>query len=186
MTLDPTKTDYSFDELLTVSDTASTTPSSTGQASQSELDEIFQKFRQYKTPHLPDNPTTKSQFIASIVYLAQCGTTSPNFNENRSCPHFGFAWLTAGIARNIMRSVNRSLTFRKVARSYRKEAIAVAKRFELEGNLAKAYKLDNPTATMEQLIYVSDFNTFSDDPTIPSEVRNWLLQNFKKRFKKDA
>jgi hypothetical protein len=61
----------------------------------------------------------------------------------------------------------------------------VANAFKLEGNLSKSYKLEHPTAQFDDLIWVSDFQSFYDDPAMPSEaiaVRVWLLKNYSNRF----
>lgn len=66
-------------------------------------------------------------------------------------------------------------TVRKLARSISKYAMGAAKHFTIYGNKHRAYKLQNPGASEEELIYASDFNTFSDDPAIPENVKAWLL-----------
>lgn len=36
---------------------------------------------------------------------------------------------------------------------------------------------------MQDLIWVSDFQTFSEDQAMPEHVKEWLLGNSKKRFR---
>ncbi len=52
-----------------------------------------------------------------------------------------------------------------------------ARKFDIEENLAKSYKLTYPNASREELYYVSDFQTFADLPEMPERAKEWLLTN---------
>lgn len=67
----------------------------------------------------------------------------------------------------------------------RNKITRIALNRQIEGNLAKSYKLEKKgTCTVEELAWVSDFNTFSEDPAMPDDVRKWLLKNYYDRFRK--
>jgi hypothetical protein len=69
-----------------------------------------------------------------------------------------------------------------MGRALSKMAIKAAKTFDIEGNLAKSYKLTYPNASREELYYVSDFQTFADISEMPERAKEWLLTNFRDRF----
>lgn len=75
------------------------------------------------------------------------------------------------------------ITVRKFSRGIRNVVIKVATKLNIEGNLAKNYKMEFPTCDKQDLIWVSDFQTFSDNPAMPDQVKTWLLQNYKNRFR---
>ena len=47
----------------------------------------------------------------------------------------------------------------------------------------KGYKLENPSCDKQDLVWVSDFQTFSENPSMPENVRTWLLNNYRNRFR---
>lgn len=65
----------------------------------------------------------------------------------------------------------------------RDDVIKVAVKHGIEGNLSKNYKLENPGFEEQDLIWVSDFQTFSDNPAMPEHVKHWLLENYRNRFR---
>jgi hypothetical protein len=75
------------------------------------------------------------------------------------------------------------ITVRKLARGLREQIIRVAVRHNLPGNLSKSYKLENPSFETQDLPWVSDFQTFSDNESMPEHVKKWLLENYSKRFR---
>lgn len=124
----------------------------------------------------------KEKVKCSIVVLAQEGAASPKAADSRTTSLFDVT-ISVREIREILQK--RKTTFRKLARSLKKLAIRVAEKLELEGNLAKSYKLEFPEADSQDLIWVSDFQTFNNDPQMPPQVRTWLLKNYKHRFTKD-
>lgn len=62
-----------------------------------------------------------------------------------------------------LQSVDSSLTPRKLARAMRDDILVVAKAWGLEGNLSKRYKQSDPTATFNELVWASDFHTFTSN-----------------------
>lgn len=120
--------------------------------------------------------------LVTLAYMCQLGATSRKFLQSRKIREFGLN-ITVG---NFIESCKKhDTTPRKFARAIRNEIIKVATHFNLEGNLAKTYKLDFPSHEKQDLIWVSDFQTFSDNPAMPTHVSQWLLENYKKRFRPD-
>ncbi len=52
----------------------------------------------------------------------------------------------------------------------------------MEGNFSKSYKLENPNFDEQDLVWVSDFQKFSNDLAMPENDKIWLLKNYKKRL----
>jgi hypothetical protein len=119
----------------------------------------------------------------SIAHLAQEGATSPKFAETREIGIYTGISIRAGDVREAAKNCN--TTIRKLARALRKEAIKVAQTHDIEGNLAKRYKLENPDYQKQELYWVSDFQTFSEEPEMPEKVKEWLLINYNNRFVKE-
>lgn len=71
---------------------------------------------------------------------------------------------------------------RRLGRALRDEVLQAVEYFQVEGNLSKSYLVDNPKAQFDELIWGSDFQTFTDNPAIPENVRIWLIPNYNKRF----
>jgi hypothetical protein len=121
----------------------------------------------------------KAAIISSIAVLAQEGATSPRFAETRNCPIFGPSVSVKDIKEACKKH---NTSFRKLARSLQREAMQAAKIFDIEGNLAKSFKLAVQDASKEELYYASDFMTFSSDDTMPPRTRQWLMYNYRSRF----
>lgn len=129
----------------------------------------------------PLNKETYSRTLCTISHMVQDGATSPKQSDTKKVTEYGLD-LKVGELRQACKKVG--ITVRKLARGIRKPVIEVAKTFQLEGNLAKSYKLQNPLYEEQDLIWVSDFQTFSKDPSMPEHVRKWLLANYNTRFRK--
>ncbi len=86
----------------------------------------------------------------SIATLAQEGASSPRFAETRICPLFDIP-ISVKEIREECKKYN--TTFRRLGRALSKMAIMSAKKFDIEGNLAKSYKLTYPNASREELYY---------------------------------
>jgi hypothetical protein len=123
--------------------------------------------------------TNQNKAKLTIAALAQMGAASPRFTESKNFGSFGCNFSVSSLRKA---SKKYSTTIRALARGLRSEAIKVAEAFHIEGNLSKSYKLEYPTAQFADLIWVSDFQSFSDDPAMPEDVRHWLLKNYANRF----
>lgn len=116
----------------------------------------------------------------TIAHLCQIGATSPKFSSTRTIMDYGCNF-TAGNLTEVCKK--NDTTVRKLARALRDLIVTVASQNNLEGNLSKTYKLDYPNHDKQDLIWTSDFQTFSDNPAMPTHVSEWLLENYKKRFR---
>lgn len=133
-----------------------------------------------KAKNIKITHATYSRILCTIAHIVQDGATSPKQADSKKVTEYGIE-LKVGELRAYCKKTG--LTVRKLARGIRKPVIEVAQAFQLEGNLAKSYKLQNPQYEEQDLIWVSDFQTFSKDPSMPEHVRKWLLENYKQRFK---
>nr|AWI68237.1 hypothetical protein [Pediastrum angulosum] len=131
------------------------------------------------------SPTQENfnKILASVCHLAQEGATSPKYAENRKVEMYGVS-LKVGELRNSCKKVG--VTVRKLARGLQNEIITVAKRHNIEGNLSKSYKMENPNYNRQDLIWASDFQTFNENPAMPESVKIWLLENYRSRFKPNS
>ena len=128
---------------------------------------------------LPPSGTNLNKAKLTIAALAQQGAASPRFTESRTFGSFDCNFPVSSLRKSAKKF---STTVRALARALRPEAIKVATAFHIEGNLAKSFKLEFPTAQFPDLVWVSDFQSFSDDPAMPEHVRTWLLNNYSNRF----
>lgn len=157
-----------------------------GVASITEVNNVIKTISDYPNQNIKDSsgnitPENLNRAILGIVELSLRGGTSPKFSESA----------TSSISRPIIISqkqfkescIKNKTTTRKVARALKHEAIAVAKAFEIPGNLSKAYKLQNPNASLDELIYCNDFFTFSFETEMPTSVHEFLLENYNARFR---
>ena len=131
---------------------------------------------------MQDTIRNRSAVKATLGILCQEGATSPKYSETRSCNMFGIQ-----ISVKEMREDVKKLgigTVRRLARTISKHAMKGAELYSILGNQHKQYLMEFPDASEEELRYASDFNTFSDDPAIPENVRAWLLKNYHERFAK--
>lgn len=127
--------------------------------------------------------TEQDSLGPGVCELLQKGAVSPKFEKSRKSELFK-GNLTAGNILDSLKDVDRGLTPRKLARSIRSEILETATVWAIPGNLSKKYSQVYPDASMNELIWASDFHTFSDDPNMPDQVRNWLIENYTSRFDK--
>jgi hypothetical protein len=128
-------------------------------------------------------PLTQQNFnkaFASACHLCQEGATSPKFSEKKKVTLYGIdlkveeprqAW-------NLHK-----ITVRKLARGLQNDIIRVASTRLMETNLHKLEKLENPNYDKQDRVWVSDFQTFNDNASMPDHVRIWLFENYRNRFR---
>lgn len=129
---------------------------------------------------LPNTQDSFNRVLVTTAHLVQIGATSPKFASTRMVPDYGVD-IRVGDLRDACSKTG--ITVRKFARGIRDQVIKVAQKHQIEGNLAKGYKLENPSCDRQDLVWVSDFQTFSENPSMPENVRTWLLNNYRNRFK---
>jgi hypothetical protein len=132
-----------------------------------------------KSKNLTLDKQTYTKVLCTVAHMVQDGATSPKQADSKKITEYGLE-LKVGDLRASCKKNN--ITVRKLARGIRKPVIEVATAFQLEGNLAKSYKLQYPDYDDQELIWVSDFQTFSKDPSMPDRVKKWLLDNYNNRF----
>lgn len=170
------------DGLEKVLDSATTTgtpiPANSGVASKQEINGVLVDILAAKK--LPITQDNFNKVLTSACHLAQEGATSPKFAENRKIDIYGVTVKVSDLRQSCKKM---GITVRKLARGLQNEIVAVAKRRNIEGNLSKSYKIENPNYDLQDLIWVSDFQTFNENPAMPESVRMWLLENYRNRFK---
>jgi hypothetical protein len=124
-----------------------------------------------------------NKVLATCAHLVQIGATSPRFADSRLVTDYGVE-IRAGELKEACK--RNGITVRKFARGIRNIVVKVASAYNIAGNLSKNYKLENPSCDMQDLIWVADFQTFSENPAMPEHVRTWLLQNYKNRFRPES
>lgn len=132
---------------------------------------------------IPPTQENYNKVLLSTAHLVQIGATSPKFAATRIISDYGLD-IKAGDLRDACNK--NGTTVRKYARGIRNTVIKLASNFGLEGNLSKSYKLENPGCDRQDLIWASDFQTFSDNEAMPESVRLWLLDNYRRRFKPNS
>lgn len=123
---------------------------------------------------------TRNKIRLNMGVLLHQGATSPKCDKNKISNYWNFNLSVRTLDSAISKIPG--LTARKVARGMRREITAIAQRTGLPGNLSKRYRINFPLADAKELVWVSDYNTFSDDPSMPENVRKWLAENLKARF----
>lgn len=148
----------------------------TGEANEKQcnniVSEIQRSCRDAKKPHV----------IIAISILLQRGATSPKTPGNKQIS-FGTATITVDTIRKACK--NEKCTTRQFARGMKNIVISVMENLgeaAPDGNLAKLFKTDVKNVTKQELIWASDFQTYNEN--CPDKVKNWLLENYKERFKK--
>lgn len=168
----------SFDQILETARVKTTAETNASVATPAEVDAIIKSILTAKK--LPVTQENYNRVLATCAHFVQIGATSPKFATTRVILDYGIE-LKAGELREACNKNN--TTTRKFARGIRDFVIKVATAFNLEGNLSKNYKLENPTCDKQDLVWVSDFQTFTDNPAMPDHVRTWLLENYRSRFR---
>ena len=150
-----------------------------GTPTEDEVNEVVKLL--LKDTSQQDTVTNINRVKLTIGQFSQEGATSPKFSSTHTSSEFGIT-LTVDQVRKA--ATAKGLTIRKLARALSNEAKIAAQTLKIEGNLSKQYKLFNPKAQFQELMWASDFFTFSDDPSMDPGVREWLLQNYNTRFNK--
>jgi hypothetical protein len=128
-----------------------------GVASQAELEKVTENIlTQMK---LTNDIKNKNKVLASMAILVQEGATSPRFAESYTCEIFD---IPVSVKYLRKACIDNKTTVRKIARAIKEQAYAVSSKIQIEGNLAKTFKLQHPDYQMEELYWVSDQTKFSN------------------------
>jgi hypothetical protein len=130
---------------------------------------------------VPNTPENVIKTTATVCVMLQSGATSRKFEENKIFESYGIP-MTAKNLKTSLAKVSTSHTPRKLARSLRDQILLVATANGIPGNLSKKFMLENPNHDSSDLIWVSDFQSFTNNPNMPDIVRFWLQKNYSSRF----
>jgi len=118
--------------------------------------------------------------FALITGLAQTGGSNKNAGPNTSYEIGGFS-LNANEFANIIGQTVKGGTIRQFCRTMADEIAMTAQAIEENGDLAKQMILEHPELNNDDAVWCSNFQT--KNPSCPKKVRDWLIQNYNKRFK---
>jgi len=151
----------------------------TGEASQEQCKKVLTRISKEsgdQTIILPQH------VMFATTCLLQRGATSPR-TPAATKMIFGTATVTVDLVRKACREER--LTVRQFARGMKDRIadimLAMGEQAP-EGNLAKSFKLETRNVTHEEAIWASDFQTYNN--RCPSRVKNWLVKNYRERFRK--
>lgn len=167
-----------IDQILENTTTRTTGEISSAVATETEIDTVISGIITSK--RMAQSQENFNKVLTTSAHLVQIGATSPKFASMRMITDYGIEVKTSDLRESCSRA---GITVRKFSRGIRNVVIKVATKLNIEGNLAKNYKMEFPTCDKQDLIWVSDFQTFSDNPAMPDQVKTWLLQNYKNRFR---
>lgn len=142
--------------------------------SESTCDEILDKLK--KKYQFDDAEV----YVAITVVLQRGGTNKGAGNTAKVT--LRDKSLTAQDLQNTINVTKKNATNRQFARALANEIVQVALQLNIEGDLANQMRFEFPDLTQEEAIWCSNFQT--TNPQCPERVRNWLVQNYKNRFRK--
>jgi hypothetical protein len=117
--------------------------------------------------------------LIAISGLCQLGAT--NRNAGRSISYiYKTKVITAGDFLNVCQSIKGGGTPRQFARTMGSTIAKIAISLQEPGDLSRQMKLDHPNITPEEECWCSNFQ--SANPDCPDIVRDWLREDFRKRF----
>ena len=119
-------------------------------------------------------------YLAITVILQRGGTNKGAGNTAKITLHNKN--LTAQDLQNTINTIKKNATNRQFARTLANEIVQVALQLDIEGDLANQMRFEFPDLTREEAVWCSNFQT--TNPQCPERVRNWLVQNYKNRFRK--
>jgi len=142
--------------------------------SESICDEILEKLK--KNYGFDDAEV----FVAITIVLQRGGTNktaghTAKFTLNNKS-------LTAQDLQKTIKIVKKNATNRQFARALANEIAQVALQFDIEGDLANQMRFEFPDLTQEEAVWCSNFQTTNSQ--CPKRVRDWLVNNYKQRFRK--
>lgn len=126
------------------------------------------------------NLTIDQTFIVLTGLLQRGGTNKgAGSNTKFSLNTINFS---AQDLQNIINSVSKNSTNRQFARAMSNEIADVALILGIEGDLANQMRFEYPDLTLTEAVWCSNFQT--TNKRCPDRVREWLVSNYKNRFKK--
>lgn len=131
---------------------------------------------------LSENLRIEEPMILSVLItmLLQGGGSNKNAGNSVSAEFEGYR-LTSKQLLEVIQQFKKNGTIRQYARGIANQVHEVADSLELEGDLAQQMRLDHPDLSLGDAIWCSNFQT--RNPKCPKNVRSWLNENHKNRFK---
>ena len=123
--------------------------------------------------------TSVTVTVALIAGLTQNGGTNKGAGSSAKFT-FEDKTLTAQELTHYIKKVQENGTIRQLARAMADDIAAVAIKLGIEGDLANQMRYDYPDLTHEEAVWCSNFQTTNIN--CPDRVRNWLVDNYRKRF----
>lgn len=152
----------------------------TGQASADTCSQVLQEIAKSAGESKDMKPF---EVFFCVSCLLQGGATSPK-TPGATKFIYGNATVTVDAIRKACR--DNKVTVRQFARGLSDQIAELMLRLgdsAPQGNLARAMKLELKNISQEEAVWASDFQTYNSN--CPSRVRNWLVKNFRARFRKN-
>jgi len=172
-----TRFNLDFEELTNLSSEATTTSRMTSFLQPAIVENVIKTLQEKKK-------CSETVAVCLIAGLAQKGGTnksatnsatfSLNIGKNKPVS------LTAQELINIIKLHEKSGTIRQLARSLADEIYELATALKIDGDLASQMRYDYPELSFEDAVWCSNFQT--TNPNCPTNVRDWLVNNYKSRF----
>lgn len=117
--------------------------------------------------------------MVAIAGLCQVGATNKNAGKMLS---YSYKTKTIGAKDfwDACQQAKKNGTPRQFARTKGSLIAKIAIQLQEPGDLARQMTLDRADLTMEEMVWCSNYQ--STNPDCPEKVRNWLRDNFHKRF----
>jgi hypothetical protein len=144
----------------------------TGYMSQKQVDKVYDNLQTKQFPGKDPDDIKVATFIA-----CQLGVTNKNA-ASRVTGTYNNVTVSGMALGTACREAGG--TIRQFARAEANKIAAVCLKLELEGDLHRQMQRQIPDATLEELVYCANFQTFN--PNTPSRTAEWLKENFQERF----
>jgi hypothetical protein len=129
-----------IDQILENTTTRTTGEISSAVATETEVDTVINGIIASK--RIAQSQENFHKILTTSAHLVQIGATSPKFASTRMITEYGVEVKTSDLRESCSRA---GIPVRKFARGIRNVVIKVATKFNIEGNLAKNYKMEFPT-----------------------------------------
>lgn len=175
--------DINYSNIEALRSTSTTESRITGSMSEANIKAVVREVGRVKNINKTTNNVTEidtDKALALIAGLCQAGGTNRSAGGNVQY-NLGTIQLTAVEFQKICQEFGGRGTARQFARTLCNEIHRIAEIFGIEGDLARQMLLDVPTMTTDMKIWCSNFQ--SENPSCPEEVRNWLKEDRKRRFR---
>lgn len=145
----------------------------TSEITETTVDKILESIMEKKN-------ISETLTIALIAGLTQNGGTNKGAGNSAKFT-IKNQTLTAQELGNYIKKANGGEgTVRQLARAMADEIVEISLIMGIEGDLANQMRYDYPDLTLEEAVWCSNFQT--TNANCPDSVRDWLVDNYRKRF----